>query len=94
MKYKALWVLFLAHFLLFFFQELAFTVATVAGKDFGNLVRLNYAPGMKYFLWISSELSIIAADIQEVIGAAIAINILTGLNMVVGSLLYFLKSIL
>lgn len=84
MQYKALWVLVLAHFLLYFFQELAFVVATVAGTDFGNLVRLNYGTKMKLFIWLSSEMAIIAADVQEVIGAAIAFNILLGMHMFLG----------
>lgn len=84
MMYKTIWVVLLAHFLLYFFQEVAFTVGTVAENDLGNLIRLNYSRGISYFLWISSELAIISADVQEVIGATIALKILFNLNLYAG----------
>lgn len=88
MLYKTIWVILLAHILLYFFQELSFTVGTVAENDLGNLIRLNYSKGISYFLWISSELAIISADVQEVLGAAIALKILFHMNMYVGKCLY------
>lgn len=88
MLYKTIWVILLAHILLYFFQELSFTVGTVAENDLGNLIRLNYSRGISYFLWISSELAIISADVQEVLGATIALKILFHLNMYVGKNIY------
>ena len=79
MHYKSIWVLFLSHILLYFVQELAFTVAANSDKDLAQLIRLNYSPGMKIFLWISSEVAIISADIQEILGAVIALKLLTGI---------------
>ena len=91
MYYKAIWVILLAHILLFFFQEMSFVVGTVSGTDLGNLIRLNYSRKMSLFLWFSSELAIISADVQEVLGATIALKILFNFNLYVGKpLLIFL----
>ena len=84
MLYKSLWVIVLAHVLLYFFQEMSFVVGTVSGCDLGNLIRLNYSKKMSIFLWLSSELAIISADVQEVIGATIALKILFNLNLYIG----------
>ena len=78
MHYKSIWVLFLSHILLFFVQELAFTVSAHSEKDLAQLIRLNYTKKMKIFLWITSEIAIISADIQEILGAVIALKLLTG----------------
>ena len=84
MSYKGIWVITMAHILLYFFQELAFVVSCKSGNDLGQLIRLNYQSKTKYFIWLSSELAIISADIQEVLGAVIAFNLLTGISNLVG----------
>lgn len=80
MHYKSIWVILLAHVLLYFFQEMSLTVGTVSEHDLGNLIRLGYSKKMAIFLWLSSELAIIAADVQEILGAAVALNILLQIN--------------
>ena len=53
------------------------TVALVAGKNLAELCRAEYPVGVRYVLWIMMEIAIIGSDIQEVIGSAIAINLLS-----------------
>jgi NRAMP (natural resistance-associated macrophage protein)-like metal ion transporter len=89
MLYKSLWVVVLAHVLLYFFQEMSFVVGTVSKHDLGNLIRLNYSKKMSIFLWLSSELAIISADVQEVIGATIALKVLFNLNLYIGQKIRF-----
>ena len=84
MLFKSIWVIVLAHILLYFFQEMSFVVGTVSKTDLGNLIRLNYSRRMSIFLWFSSELAIISADVQEVIGATIALKVLFNLNLYAG----------
>ena len=84
MYYKAIWVITLSHILLYFFQEMSFTVGTISGTDLGNLIRLNYPKSTAIFLWFSSELAIIAADVQEVLGATIALKVLFNCNLYLG----------
>ena len=93
MYYKAIWVILLAHFLLYFFQEMSFVVGTVSGNDLGNLIRLNYSREMSIFLWFSSELAIISADVQEVLGATIALKILFNFNLYIGILFFVFLTI-
>ncbi len=81
MHYKSIWVILLAHFLLYFVQELAFVVGCVAEHDLGELIGLNYPWKIKIFIWLSSEFAIIAADIQEILGAVIALKILLGISV-------------
>jgi len=49
---------------------------------------------IKYILWIMTELAIIGADIQEVIGSATALYILFGLPLWSGALITILDSFL
>jgi natural resistance-associated macrophage protein 2 len=49
----------------------------VTGKHLAELCHDKYGPVTRYTLWIMTEIAIIGSDIQEVIGSAIAINILT-----------------
>ena len=50
----------------------------------GNLIWLNYSKNYKIFIWLTQEFAIIAADIQEILGAVIGLNILTGLKQSIG----------
>ena len=84
MLYKSIWVITMSHILLYFFQELAFVVSCKSENDLGELIKLNYPRSMKLFLWLSSELAIISADIQEILGATIALRLLTGLSDWIG----------
>ena len=80
MRYKALWVLFIAHIMLFFFQEMSIDVSAYSGKDIGTHIGLKYNNGVKYFIWISAEIAIIAADIQELLGMSIGFRLMTGIS--------------
>ena len=59
---------------------MAFVVGVQSGRDLGNLIRLNYSKKMKIFIWLTQEFAIIAADVQEILGAVIGLGILTGIN--------------
>lgn len=76
-KYALLWVLFLATIAGGIFQFLAIRLGIVTGLDLASNIqeRQNKAP--RLFLWIMTEIAIIGSDIQEVIGTAVAIKILT-----------------
>lgn len=49
--------------------KIGFHLAEVCQREYGKVTR--------YFLWIMIEISIIASDIQQVIGSALALNILS-----------------
>lgn len=58
-------------------QLLSARVGVVTGKHLAELCREEYPPWARILLWVMAEVAVIAADIQEVVGTAIAIQILT-----------------
>lgn len=80
MSYKAIWVLLFAHVLLYFFQEMSIDLAAYGEKDLATQIGRRFSKGGKYFIWITSEMSIIAADIQELLGTSIAMKLLFNID--------------
>jgi len=58
-------------------QLLAARLGVVTGKNLAEHCRERYSKFTSYTLWLMTELAIIGSDIQEVVGSAIAINILS-----------------
>jgi natural resistance-associated macrophage protein len=58
-------------------QLLAARLGVVTGKNLAEHCRERYNIYVSYTLWVMTELAIIGSDIQEVVGSAIAINILS-----------------
>jgi metal iron transporter len=65
-------------------QALACKLGSVTGKDFALNCREHLPKWLRWPLYILSELAIISTDLAEIIGGAIALNLLFGLNIVVG----------
>ncbi|GAB4852289.1 Natural resistance-associated macrophage protein 2 [Ancistrocladus abbreviatus] len=76
--YSLLWLLFWATMMGLLVQLLAARVGVSTGKHLAELCREEYPPVARFVLWVMVEVALIAADIQEVIGTAIAIQILSG----------------
>ena len=70
-----------------FLQWLSLRLGVVTGRHLAQLCRVEYGRFTRYVLFIMIELAIIGSDIQEVIGSAIAINILFGLPLWAGVLI-------
>lgn len=66
----------------------------VTGKDMAKLCRIHYPRRVSLMLWIMAEIAIIGSDIQEVLGTAIALQILFGLKMWIGVLLTIFSTVL
>jgi Mn2+/Fe2+ NRAMP family transporter len=82
--YSLLWVLFWATFIGNVLQVLAARLGVVTGKNMAEICREQLPRGIALTLWIMTEIAIITSDIQEVIGSAIAMKILFGLDLVWG----------
>ncbi len=78
----------------FFFQMLCCQLGVVTGNNLAELCRKGYSPLVSKGLWVMTEIAIIGSDIQEVIGSAIALNILFGLPIYAGVLLTILDTML
>lgn len=85
--YQLLWVLLLAHILGLVLQSLAARLGVVSGTHLADVCRQHYSRPASLLLWIMMELAIIGSDIQEVLGSAIALQILFGIPLWAGCLL-------
>jgi len=56
----------------------------VTGKDFAQVCAENFPNWLRWILYLLSETAIIATDLAEIIGGAIALNLLFGLNIIAG----------
>lgn len=74
--YTLLSVILIANFFAIVLQHLAVKLGVVAERDLAQACRDNYSPGVNFVLWILCEIAIAACDLAEVIGSAIALNIL------------------
>ena len=65
-------------------QALAARLGIAPGCDLAQACRARYSPAGRVVLWLLCELAIIACDLAEVIGTAIALKLLFGIPLVVG----------
>lgn len=75
--FKLLWVLLLATIIGLLLQRLAARLGVVTGLHLAEMCNRQYPKVPRIILWIMVELAIIGSDMQEVIGSAIAINLLS-----------------
>lgn len=76
-KYKLLWLIFWATFLGWVIQIFSARIGTVTGYHIAELCYVKFPKIPRLALWILSEIAIIGSDMQEVIGTAVALYILT-----------------
>jgi len=82
--YVLLSVIMMSNLMAILLQALAARLGIASGRDLAQACRDNYSRGTVYFLWVLCEIAIAACDLAEVIGAAIALNLLFGLPMIWG----------
>ncbi|KAG1368601.1 Metal transporter Nramp2 [Cocos nucifera] len=75
--YSLLWLLFWATAMGLLIQMLSARLGVATGKHLAELCREEYPGWARLALWFMAEVAMIGADIQEVIGSAIAIKILS-----------------
>ena len=80
------YVLVVAHVGGLIVQTFASRLAVVTGDGLAGICRDRYSQWTARFLWLMAELAIIGSDVQEVIGTAIALNLLFGWPLWVGCL--------
>src|SRR6202167_4535284 len=76
-KYDLLWVVALASVMAIFLQVLSARLGVVTGKDLAQCCRDWYPKWTRWPNWLLSEVAIGACDPAEVLGSAVAINLLT-----------------
>jgi manganese transport protein len=82
--YALLSVILLSNFFAMLLQHLALKLGVVTGRDLAQMCREQYSKKVAIFLWLMAEIMIIACDLAEVLGSAIALNLLFGIPILVG----------
>ncbi len=85
--YTLLSVILISNFFAIILQHLSVKLGVVAERDLAQACRDNYSPSVNFMLWIFCEIAIAACDLAEVIGSAIALNILFDLPLAWGVVL-------
>ena len=65
-------------------QTLSLRLGLVAQKDLAQACRAHYGPKTNLMLWLMAELSIVACDVAEVLGSALALHLLFGMSLLTG----------
>jgi manganese transport protein len=82
--YTLLSVILISNLMAILLQALAVRLGIAAGRDLAQACRDSYSKPTTIALWIVCEIAIAACDLAEVIGAAIALNLLFGLPLIWG----------
>jgi manganese transport protein len=85
--YALLSVILFSNFTAIYLQALAAKLGIVSGRDLAQSCRDAYSRPVSIGLWLSAEVAIVACDIAEVIGAAIALNLLFHIPLTLGVIL-------
>jgi manganese transport protein len=85
--YTLLSVILISNLMAILLQALSGRLGIVTGRDLAQACRDNYSKPVSFGLWVLCELAIAACDLAEVIGAAIALNLLFGLPLIYGVIL-------
>jgi Mn2+/Fe2+ NRAMP family transporter len=75
-------------------QSLSLRIGIITGRDLAQLCKRAFHPAISVVLWVISELAIMATDLAEVIGTAIAFDLLFGLPIYWGVVLTSLDVLL
>ncbi|AWM07944.1 MULTISPECIES: Nramp family divalent metal transporter [Bradyrhizobium] len=92
--YTLLSVILLSNLMAILLQSLAARLGIVTDRDLAQACRGTYSPPVNFLLWIACEAAIIACDLAEVIGTAIALKLLFGIPLIGGALLAALDAFL
>ena len=85
--YTLLWVIFASNLIAQFLQILCARLGLATGKDLAMVCRDHYKRPVAIAMWLLAELAIIACDLAEVVGSAVALNILFHIRLDVGVLI-------
>lgn len=85
--YALLSVILISNFMAILLQYLALKLGIVTGRDLAQACRDHYSRPVTLVLWVLCEIAIAACDLAEVVGSAIALNLLFGLPLPIGVVL-------
>ncbi|MGX9392685.1 Nramp family divalent metal transporter [Nitrobacteraceae bacterium UC4446_H13] len=92
--YTLLSVILLSNAMAILLQALAARLGIATGRDLAQACRDSYSRPVGIMLWLICEAAIIACDLAEVIGTAIALQLLFGIPLIAGALITALDAFL
>ncbi len=93
-NYALLWVLLMSNMMAVLLQRLASRLGIVSRRDLAQVNHEEYHPVVNIPLYILAEIAITACDLAEVLGSAIALQLLFGLPLIYGVILTALDTFL
>jgi manganese transport protein len=85
--YTLLFVIMLSNLMAILLQSLSLKLGVATERDLAQLCNEAYGRKVSFALWIGAEIAIAACDLAEVIGSAIALNLLFGIPLLQGVLI-------
>ena len=85
--YALLWVLVMSNAMAVLLQTLSARLGIVRGRDLAQACRETYPRTVNLALWVLCEIAVAACDLAEVIGAAIGLNLLFHIPLLMGVLI-------
>lgn len=82
--YALLSVILISNLFAMLLQHLSLKLGIVTGRDLAQACRDHFSKPVAMVLWVLCEIAIAACDLAEVIGSAIALNLLFGIPLTVG----------
>jgi manganese transport protein len=92
--FELLWVVCASSIAAMVLQTLSLRLGLVARMDLARACRARYSAPVNRFLWIMAEIAIVACDVAEVLGSALALHLLFGVSIVVGIAITALDTLL
>jgi manganese transport protein len=83
-NFALLSVIMLSNLMAMLLQALSLKLGIVTGRDLAQACRDHFSPPVSFCLWVLCEIAIAACDLAEVIGTAIALNLLFGIPLIWG----------
>jgi len=93
-NYTLIWVLLMSNLMAILLQSLAARLGIAARRDLAQACREEYPPAVNLPLYGLAEIAITATDLAEVLGSAIALQLLFGMPLIYGVLLTALDTLL
>jgi manganese transport protein len=92
--YRLLSIIMVSNLMAILLQHLALKLGIVTGRDLAQACRDHYPKPVVWFLWMLCEIAIAACDLAEVVGSAIALQLLFGIPLVWGCVITALDVLL
>src|SRR5437868_4037299 len=83
-NYSLLAVIMISNLMAILLQSLSLKLGIATGRDLAQASRDHFSKPVSFFLWIICEIAIAACDLAEVIGSAIALELLFGIPLTWG----------